>query len=159
MKDFLIFLPVTIVYLVFKSTIFPSVPIPDVPLLIVFYVAYTRPSVEVAVLGFVIGYIEDAFTAGIFGSTSFSLVVIFLVVHLLSRKMHFSTPMVRAGAAAVLTLLKGALIYTVLSFTDFDVPFLSRIVFQAIVTGAFAPAIITLLARLTRLANPHTFER
>jgi len=159
MKDFLLFLPLTIVYLVLKSTIFPSVPIPDVPLLIVFYLAYTRPSVEGALLGFAIGYIEDAFTAGIFGSTSFSLVVIFVLVHLLSRKVHFSTPMMRAGAAAALTLLKGALIYTILSFTDFDVPFIGRFVFQAVITGAFAPAIITLFARLTRMASPHTFER
>jgi rod shape-determining protein MreD len=159
MKDFLLFLPITVVYLVFKSTVFPSVPIPDVPLLIVFYIAYTRPSVEGALLGFVIGYIEDAFTAGIFGSTSFSLVVIFLAVHMLSRKMHFSTPMIRAGAAAALVLAKGALIYLVLSFTDFDVPFLSRIAFQAVITGAFAPPIITLFARLTRMVRPRTLER
>ncbi len=159
MKDYLIFLPLTILYLVLKGTIFPTVPLPDVPLIIILYVAYSKPSIEGALLGFVLGYLEDALTAGVLGSTSFALVVVFLAVHLLSKKMEFSTPFIKAAAAAVFTLAKGALIYMVLSFTDFDVPFLNRIVFQAVITGAFAPAIIVLISRLTAYLSPHSFER
>jgi rod shape-determining protein MreD len=159
MKDYLIFLPLTIGYLVLKGTIFPTVPLPDVPLIIILYVAYSKPSIEGAFLAFVIGYLEDALTAGVLGSTSFALVVVFLTVHLLSKKVEFSTPLVKAGAAALCTLMKGALVYMVLSFTDFDVPFLSRTVFQAVITGAFAPAIIALISRLTAYLNPHSFGR
>jgi rod shape-determining protein MreD len=159
MKDYLIFLPLTILYLVAKGTILPTVPLPDVPLIIILYVAYSKPSIEGAFLGFVLGYLEDALTAGVLGSTSFALVVVFLAVHLLSKKMEFSTPFIKAVAAAFFTLAKGALIYMVLSFTDFDVPFLNRIVFQAVITGAFAPAIIVLISRLTAYLSPHSFER
>lgn len=159
MKDYLIFLPLTILYLVIKGTLFPTVPLPDVPLVIVLYVAYSKPSIEGALLAFIIGWLEDALTAGIFGATSFALVVCFLALHLLSKRMHFSTPFMKAGAAGVFSLVKGGLIYAVLSLTDFDVPFLNYTLFQAIITAAFAPAIIVLISRLTGYLHPHSFKR
>ncbi len=159
MKDYLIFLPLTILYLVIKGTLFPTVPLPDVPLVIVLYVAYNKPSVEGALLAFIIGWLEDALTAGVFGSTSAALVVIFLALHLLSKRMQLSTPLTKAAMAGVFSLAKGGIIYAVLSFTDFDVPFLNYTIFQAIITAAFAPAIIVLISRLTRYLNPHSFKR
>ncbi|MBI5344525.1 MAG: rod shape-determining protein MreD [Deltaproteobacteria bacterium] len=158
MKDFLIFLPLTIVYLAFKGALFPVIPLPDIPLIIVFYAAYTKPSYEGALLGFVLGVVEDSLSAGILGTTSFSLVMVFLAVHLLSMKMHFTTPLIKAVAAGSLTILKGALIYTVLSFTNFASAFPLRVVLQAFVTGALAPAVITLIARLLSLVNRNTFK-
>jgi rod shape-determining protein MreD len=159
MKDYLIFLPLTILYLVIKGTLFPTVPLPDLPLVIVLYVAYNKPSIEGALLAFIIGWIEDALTAGVFGTTSAALVVVFLALHLISKRMHFTTPVMKAAAAGILSLIKGGVIYAVLSFTDFDVPFLNYIIFQAIITAAFAPAIIVLISRLTGYLNPHSFKR
>lgn len=159
MKDFLIFLPITFIYLIIKSTILPSVPIPDVPLLIVFYIACSRASVEGAILSFVMGYVEDTFTAGVFGSTSFSLVFVFLLVHLLSMKMHFNTQFVRAGAASALTVVKGLLSYLLLSLTAFEAPLGARLVLIAVITGVFAPPLLTAFAWITALLTPRPFER
>ena len=91
MKDFLIFIPATIVYLAVKSTIFASFPVPDLPLIMVFYLGYTRPSLEGALLCFVVGYIEDALAGGVTGSTSFALIFIFLCAYFLSRKVQFTS--------------------------------------------------------------------
>jgi hypothetical protein len=55
MRDFLIFLPISLFFLALRSTLFKGFPLPDIPLLIVFYVAYTRPSLEGVVLSFVLG--------------------------------------------------------------------------------------------------------
>ncbi len=159
MKDFIIFIPITVLYLVLKSTIFISIPIPDLPLIIVLFIAYNRASIEGAVLGFVIGYLEDAFTGGVFGSTSFALMVIFIVVYLLSKRVTFSTPFIRALAAGLLTVLKGLLIYTVLHLTHFDAPLLGSILIAAVVTGAFTPAIILLLTRISGTVDPQTLKR
>lgn len=159
MKDFLIFIPITVLYLVLKSTIFISIPIPDLPLIIVLFIAYNRASVEGVVLSFLLGYLEDAFTGGIFGSTSFALMVVFISVYLLSKRVTFSTPFIRALAAGLLTLLKGFLIYIVLRLTHFDAPFLGSILIAAVVTGAFTPAIILLLGKFSGTADAHTLER
>lgn len=154
MKDFLIFLPLTALYLIVKSTLFTYLPLPDVPLLIVFYLGYRRPSVEGAALAFAAGYLEDAFIGGIYGLTSSSLVFVFLASYLLSKKVQFITPQIKAGASFVLALLRWALVYTVLTAVEYDVPFLSRIVLDSALTGVMAPAVIPLLERLTGLLSP-----
>lgn len=153
MKEFLIFLPLTILYLAVKSTIFPNFPLPDLPLLIVFYMAFKKPSVEGALLGFVLGYLDDAFNGGIVGTTSFSLVFIFLVMHFLAKKVQFSTPAFRAGGVAAAALLKGILTYSVLRYANVNVYFFTHVILQALVTGILAPGIITLLSRITALGR------
>lgn len=159
MRDFLVFLPAAIIYLIFKSTLFSTVPVPDVPLLMVFYLAYSRPGLEGVVLSFIVGYTEDVFTGGVLGSTSYALTSVFVAVYMLSKKMHFTTPHMRAGSAAALTVLKGVLVYTVLRYANPEAPFLWGILLQAAVTGAFAPAVITGLERLSAVVSPRTFER
>ena len=59
MKEFLIFLPLTILYLALKSALFPNVPAPDIPLIIIFYMASRKASIEGVLLAFVLGYVED----------------------------------------------------------------------------------------------------
>lgn len=158
MKEFLIFLPLTILFLTIKSALFPNLPMPDLPLIIVFYMAYSKASVEGALMGFVLGYLDDAFNGGIIGSTSFALIFIFLTVHLTSKMMQFTTPGTRAIGAGIAALVKGALTYAVLRFTNVDVYFLGHVILQAIITGVFAPAIITLLMRLTSFTSPRRFK-
>lgn len=158
MKEFLIFLPLTIVYLGFKSTLFANIPVPDLPLIIAFFMAYRKLSIEGVLLAFVLGYIDDAFGGGIMGSTSFSLIFIFLSVHLLSKIVHFSTPAIRAGGAGAAALVKGILTYYILRFANLEVHFLPHVLLQAVMTGIFAPAIITLLMRIITVFSPHTFK-
>jgi len=107
-----------------------------------------------AALAFAAGYLEDAFIGGIYGLTSSSLVFVFLASYLLSKKVQFITPQIKAGASFVLALLRWALVYTVLTAVEYDVPFLSRIVLDSALTGVMAPAVIPLLERLTGLLSP-----
>lgn len=158
MKDLLIFFPLTIIYLAIKSTLLPEIPLPDITLLVIFYVAFTRATVEGAVLGFVLGYIEDIFTGGVIGSTSFALVACFLAVHVASRRMHFTTAAVKAATAASLSVLKGILVYVILDFTSAGLGTVADIVLQALLTGVFAPAVLASLAWVTSVVRPRTFD-
>ncbi len=158
MKDLLILFPLTILYLAVKSTLFASVPVPELTLLVVFYVAYTRDSLEGAFTGFVLGYIEDIFNGGIIGSTSFALVIIYLGVNLASRRMHFNTPAIRAAGAGVASLVKGILIYAAIDHSTASVTAAAAIFFQAVITAIFAPAVFIAFAWITTLVTPRSFE-
>lgn len=158
MKEFLLFLPITAVYLALKSTLFPDFPFPDLPLIIVFFMAYRRPSLEGALLAFTLGYIDDAFNGGIIGSTSFALLFIFLAIHLFARKLHFSTPALRAGGVAVAMLIKGMLMYLVIRSANASVSLFTFVVLHALVTGICAPPIIMGLSWLAELVSPHKFK-
>ena len=158
MKEFLLFLPITAVYLALKSTLFPDFPLPDLPLIIVFFMAYRRPSLEGALLGFVLGYMDDAFNGGIIGSTSFSLVFIFLVIHLFARKVSFSTPALRAGGVAVAMLIKGVLMYLVIRSANASASFFTFALLHALVTGICAPPVIMALSWLAELVSPQKFK-
>lgn len=158
MKEFLVFLPITIVYLALKSTILVNLPLPDLPLIIIFYMAYRKPTIEGALMGFVLGYLDDAFNGGIIGTSSFALVLIFLAMHILAKKVQFSTPAFRAGGVAVVALIKGALTYSVLRFANVGVYFFTHVVLMSLVTGILAPGIITLFQRLFSLFGPESFK-
>ncbi len=158
MKESLLFLPITIVYLAIKSTLFPAFPAPDLSLMIVFYMAYRKASFEAVVLGFVLGYIEDAFSAGIIGSTSFALIAVFVAVNLFSRKVQFSTPVMRGGGIFVASVAKGIIIYLIIRTSHVEVSFLSTVILQAVVTGAVSPAVLLILSRITAWVNPQSFK-
>ncbi|MBI5562687.1 MAG: rod shape-determining protein MreD [Deltaproteobacteria bacterium] len=153
MKEIIIFFPIALLYAALKGTLFASIPLPDVPLLMVFYAAYRRPSVEGVLLAFVLGYMEDVLGGGIIGSASFALIAVFLAAHLLAKKVQFSTRGTRAGGAFAAVLIKGALVYTVIRLSNLTAHILTDVLIQAVVTAVFAPAILTLTARLAlRLA-------
>ncbi|MBI5599406.1 MAG: rod shape-determining protein MreD [Deltaproteobacteria bacterium] len=143
MKDFLIMLPMTVVYLSFKSVLAPAIPFPDITLLITIFIAYERPSVRGVALSFALGYIEDVFNGGIIGTSSFALVGIFTAVHMLSRRIHFSTASIEALSAAGLGLVKGFLVWFVLRLSDLNVPVIPQMLLGAFVTGLFAPVILS----------------
>lgn len=158
MKEFLLFLPLTIVYLALKSTLFPAFPLPDIPLIMVFYMASRKASIEGALFAFVLGYLDDAFSGGIIGTSSFALIVIFVCVHLSSMLVQFTTPAARAAGAAGAALVKGAATYYVLRFANVDVYFLTHVVLQALVTGFFAAPVMTILQKLVFLVTPRKFK-
>lgn len=158
MSDFIIFLPLTFLYLILKSTLFSSLPVPDLPLLIVFYMAYRKPSIEGAALAFILGYIDDAFSGGVIGSTSFCLIFIYAATRLSAGKVQFSTPFVRAGGAGIAEFVKGVLMYAVLRLTGLNVHFSGWVFLDSVITAAFAPAIITLFTRLKSLAGRGAFK-
>lgn len=156
MRDFLIFLPITLLFLALKSTLFQGVPLPDLPLIIVFYVAYSRPSLGGVVLSFVLGYIDDVFSGAVMGSSSLSLVFVFAAVYLATAKVHFSTAGVKALGASVMALVKGTITYLVLSFMNLHIPFLAYVLPTVFLTGLFAPALIALISWLSSVKTPRT---
>lgn len=159
MKDLLIFLLITTAYLIIKSTLFSTVPLPDIPVLVAFYVAYTRPSILGVFLCFVLGYIEDVFGGGILGSGSLTLVTVFVAVYLLSKKVHFTSPALTAVAAAALTFIKGVILFALLSSINENVNFPFLIFIEAVITGAFAPAVFNMLDRIGQVGQDHVLER
>lgn len=158
MREFLFFLPITVAYLALKSTLLPETPVPDMALLVVFYLAARRPSVDTAAFAFALGYIEDAFTGGIIGSSAFTLVVIFLAVSLASKLVHFSTPAMRAGGAFAASLINGLLAYAVMRFTDPDAALMGSMAVEAVLTGIFAPAVMTAFVRVSAYMAPRAFK-
>lgn len=158
MKDFLVFLPIAIVSLAIKTTIFPNFPFPDIPLLMVFYLAYSKPSVEGAVFAFVIGFVDDAFSGSVIGSASFALVIIYACVFLLSKLLQVSTPATKAGGAAAAAVIKGLLTYYVLKFAHISVSFLATVILQALATGIFAPFVFTFLQKVSSYLGHQSFK-
>ncbi len=158
MKEFLLFLPLTIIYLALKSTLFTAFPLPDIPLIMVFYLASRKASTEGALTAFVLGYLDDAFSGGIIGSSSFALVVIFLCVHLLSMLVQFTSNTAIAAGAAGAALVKGAAVYYILRYSNVDAYFITHVVLQSLVTGFFAPPVISGLKRLLALVTPRKFK-
>ena len=154
MKDFLIFLPLTVVYLSFKTTIAFSFPLPDITLLIVLFAAQRGTSVWGVVLSFVLGYTEDVFGAAVLGSSSFSLVLIFAIVHLASKRVHFLTAPARAVAAGSLSLVRGILTMMVLGMSGIYVAIFPQIFLNALVTAAFAPVILPAFLWLSAIKVP-----
>jgi rod shape-determining protein MreD len=154
MRDFLIFLPLTLLFLAIRSTLFDGIPLPDLPLLIVFYLAYTRASISGVVLSFVLGFIDDVFNAAVIGSTSFSLVLVFAATYLLGKKFHFSTTTMIITGGGVMALIKVILTYVILGLFNLHVDLLVNTLPQIILTGLFAPAIIAVISRLGLLATP-----
>ncbi|MFQ5736920.1 MAG: rod shape-determining protein MreD [Thermodesulfobacteriota bacterium] len=158
MKEFLLYLPITAFYLALKSTLFPEFPLPDLPLIIVFFVAYRKVSLEGAFLGFVLGYMDDAFNGGIIGSSSFSLIFIFLATHLVSKKVDFATPALRATGAGVAMLVKELLTFMVMRSSNIDAYSFIHVILHSVVTGICAPPVITALMWLTGLVSPRKFK-
>ncbi len=158
MKESLFLLPIAIFYLAVESTLFPNMPLPDVPLLFVFFMAWRRPGIEGVLLAFALGYIDDAFNGGIIGSTSFALALVFLSSHLLSKRLQFSTPVARAAGAGGLKLLKGIFMYLVLKSSGINAGFFPRLFFETVLTAVFAPFAVTLLLRFCSIINPHEYK-
>ncbi len=113
MKDSLIFLAISIIYLTFKSTILPTVPTPDIPLIIVFFMAYNGASIKGVVLSFIIGYLDDTLNGSIIGTTSFTLVFIYAATHVLSQRMHFANVSTKVFGCAAASLIKGLLSFII----------------------------------------------
>ena len=156
MKDFFIYFLLTIFYWSFRSTVMPGVPLPDLSLIIVFYVASQGASTKGVALAFLLGYLDDTFSGGVLGSSSFSLVFLFAAIHLLTHKVHFSTSTVRVAGAFVLCLIKGVAMSLALSQVGISIGFISTVIPTAFTTALFTPAIMALLGRLRTISLPWT---
>lgn len=157
MKDFLLFVPLTIVFLAFKSATMPTVPLPDLPLIITFYLAYKRPSLGAVFLCFVLGYVDDTLSGALTGVTSFSLVMVFMLVRLLARKVHFTSGPIKGMGCGVGVVVKSVLSLAILeAASSGEVTFATYTVATALMSAVFAPIIIALLERMASISFART---
>ncbi|MBI3753002.1 MAG: rod shape-determining protein MreD [Deltaproteobacteria bacterium] len=151
MKFFLAYLAFALIFLVIESTLFHSLPpplIPDVILIMAFYLGFTHRSTFGAFTVFILGYAADIFSAGIIGTSSFTLVFVFAVTSLLARIISLNSLLVKIGGTIFMSILKGILTYMVLRFLNQEIPF--YIIFPAAAsTGIVSPFIFTLLKKIT----------
>jgi rod shape-determining protein MreD len=146
MKESILFLPIVAMYLAVQSALFPNLPLPDVPLVMVVYMAVKRPSIEGALLGFAIGYMDDSFNGGIIGSSSFSLVLVFVATMLISKRVQLSTTLSKALAGGGLTVVKAVATYAVMKASGLEYAGVARTAGEVFLTGIFTPLIFTTLA-------------
>jgi rod shape-determining protein MreD len=148
MKILSVYVLLVIIYLSIKSTLLANIPSPDLSLVIVFYIATQKVSLEGPLLGFVLGYIEDVFSGGIIGMTSLSLVIIFIAVNMLSKAMSFNTTLGRMVGVGLMGIIKGVLYYIILSFMNPNIPILLPVFLTPLITGLLASPIIQFLSKI-----------
>jgi len=147
MKDFLLFLPITALYLAIKSSATPWLPL-DLILIITIHLAITRPTAIGVLLVFVLGYMEDSFMTSHVGTSSIALIVTYLSLHLFSHKLQ-----IRGANSLTLMVLSYSLaksiiiVYVLSGQSDLSLIYKS-IIPIALLTGLVAPFITNLLARL-----------
>ncbi len=154
MKNYLILIPLSIIYYSLKSTLLPSVPLPDLTILAVLYLATHDVSAEGVLLAFILGYIDDTFSGAVLGSTSFATTFIYAFVYILSYKIDFLGIYGRVIGAFSLVIIKGILCYFLLDSLGIEVNFLLTYLPTAVITALFAPAIIYLIGRLVTYKLP-----
>ncbi len=148
MKDYIIILPLAILFLLIKSTILPWMPLPDVLLIITFHLAITRPTAIGVILTFVMGYLSDAFTGGVMGVTSFSLIIVYVFTYLFSHKLQIKSRNAQTIMLGLFSLVKGLVVYyLMLDIVNLAVLY-KVIIPTALMTGLLAPIIILALLRL-----------
>ena len=156
MKDFFGFTLLVIIYLAFRTTVMTSVPMPDLPVVIAFFLSYKRPNLVGLILVFFLGYTSDVLMGSVIGITSFTLVIVYAANHLVAARFHYGNHLLRAVGCGVATLVSGTLAFLILSFINEDVRFFINVVPQAVVTALFAPFIITLFERGAHIRRPRS---
>ena len=153
MKNIIIYLPFTIVYLSLKSAILPTAPLPDITLLITFYIAYEKGGTSGVIISFLLGYVEDVFNGGIIGISSFSLVFIFAIVSMLKHKIEVTSVRVKIISTLMLSIVKTLITIIILHFKGIESSFLQFLPL-IIITAAAASKFFSLF----RWINRRTFS-
>src|SRR3989338_1798652 len=153
MKNFIVYLVLALLFLVIENTLliifFPSLLIPDVILIMVFYLGFRNRSISGMLTAFSLGYLSDVFSAGVIGASSFTLVVVFVITSMLARLLNLNSMLIKVGGAIFMSILKGVLTYFVFRFLNQDIPF--YIIFPtAISTGIISPFIFTILKKVEK---------
>ncbi len=144
----LIYLPIGLLSLLLQSSLkvflLPESFHVDVTLLITVFIAQRSKGWTDAGATFLLGYLQDVFSASPFGATSISLLIIFLLVHYASRVIELENPFT---VISVTFLLEG--VHTLFLFLIFYL--LSGV--SSIPAGALAGRLV-----LTALLAPVAFH-
>ncbi|MCK4738626.1 MAG: rod shape-determining protein MreD [Deltaproteobacteria bacterium] len=156
MKEFILFIPLTIIYWSFKSTVLPGFPLPDLSLVLVFYLATKRNTLGGVILAFVLGFIDDSFSSALLGTSSFALILVYLLVQVLMQKMHFTRAPIIAMGAFALTLFKGSVMWVLLYYSGISISYFYVFVPTAVTTALFTPALTSLIEVMQRVKLPRS---
>lgn len=158
MRDYIIILPLATVFLLIKSSMLYWLPLPDILLIIVFHLAITRPTAAGVVLTFIIGYLADAFTASVMGTSSFSLIVVYLAIYLFSHKIDLKSRNSQTLVLGIFATVKGLIVFYFM-YDLVELSSLYKIVIPtALITGLFAPAVLPILKRLDNKFELNKFK-
>lgn len=161
MKILTIYLVLAALFLIIESTIlsilFPSLLIPDVILIMVFYLGFGNASIEGVLTIFALGYLSDIFSGGIIGLSSFTLLMVFIITTRLSKVISLNSMLIKVGGTIFISIIKGILTYTSLRFLNQEIPF--YIIFPiAVSTGIVSPFIFALLNKIESYFIPYKGE-
>ena len=156
MKDFILLFFVTVIYMAFKGTVISSVPLPDIPLIIVFLLSCAKPSLKDIPLCFVLGFTVDSLSGGFTGLTSFTLIIIYTLNYIVAIRVHYDNALLRGGGAGIASLISGTLSYLVIRSFNNEIHYFSHVLPAAIITALLTPIIIALLLKIMNLK---TFSR
>jgi rod shape-determining protein MreD len=162
MKNFIVYLVLALIFLVIENTLLvlflPSLLIPDFILIMVFYLGFSNRSISGMLSAFSLGYLTDVFSAGVIGSSSFTLVVVFVITSMLARLLNLNSMLIKIGGTIFMSILKGILTYIIFRFLNHDIPF--YIIFPtAITTGIISPFIFTLLKKVGKKTRNTHYNR
>lgn len=148
MRDYFTYIPIILVYFAFTGTLFTDMPVPDLTVLLAFYLSYKRPSPHGALLVFLIGYIEDSVCGGILGSSSAALTLIYAAGFMLASRVQYSDPFTKTYMLFGASLLKAAIIFAVVSVVIGATVFETFAIITAAVTGLLAPVFMKAFASI-----------
>lgn len=142
MRDYLTYIPLALIYFAFTGTIFTNIPVPDLTILLAFYLSYRKPSVQGVVLIFILGYIEDTVCGGIIGSSSAALTLLYATGFIFASRLEYSDPLTKTYVVFGASLIKASIVFTIVSLKIHEVVFEPMAVATAIISGLLAPMII-----------------
>lgn len=162
MRIFFLSLFVGFIYLIINTALLsffiPALIIPDLLVILIFYLGISRPSWKGALASFVLGYFVDVFSGGTIGVSSFSLTVIFFIIYKLSKKIDFNIPLVRMLWVCIAVILNAFLTYAILRIIgpqrEILFSFFKLILPNALITGIVSSFIFRMMDRLEAFLDP-----
>lgn len=140
------------------SVFIPALIIPDLLVILIFYLGISRPSWKGALASFILGYFADVFSGGTIGVSSFSLTVIFFIIYILSKKIDFNISLVRMLWVCIAVILNAFLTYATLRTIgpqrEILLSFFKLILPNALISGIISPFIFHMMDRLETFLYP-----
>lgn len=153
MKEIFIYIPIVIIYLSLKSSLMPSMPLPDLSVIIIYYIAIKRPSIATVILAFSFGYIEDIFYGTVVGTSSASNIIVFLIVFFISKKLTLTTPYVIAVVNVILVMIKFLFVTLVGLYVGANGMSFFHAIPLALMTGLVSPLAVQIINVISIKAN------
>ncbi len=151
---------IVVAALLLQTTVLPLVAVgratPDLLLIICVYLGLHQHSVAGAVIAFVLGYLQDAFSGSIVGLNAFGMSLVFTVVYLTSRRLWVDNAISKIVVVFLASVLKTcailALIALFLSAGNLWATVVNYLFIEAALAAILSPAVFAVLAQTQQIA-------